>query len=46
LENWQARDFGTSNVESVKLIQSMLKPEGASYNYLITVPLSAERSAQ
>lgn len=46
LENWQARDFGTSNVESVKLIQSMLKPEGASYNYLITVPLGAERSAQ
>lgn len=46
LEIWQARDFGTSNVESVKLIQSVLKPEGASYNDLITVPLSAERSAQ
>lgn len=46
LENWQARDFGTSNVENVKLIQSVLKPEGASYNDLITVPLSAERSAQ
>lgn len=46
LENWQARDFGTSNVESVKLIQSVLKPEGANYNHLIIVPLSAERSAQ
>lgn len=46
LENWQTRDFGVSNVESVKLIQSVLKPEGASYNHLIIVPLNAERSAQ
>ncbi|MGH7798870.1 MAG: RNA 2',3'-cyclic phosphodiesterase [Candidatus Binatia bacterium] len=41
LEIWQARDFGASNVQSVKLIQSVLTPEGATYRNLITVPLSA-----
>jgi len=42
LENWQAHDFGLSNVESVKLIQSVLKSDGASYHELITVPLGAD----
>jgi 2'-5' RNA ligase len=46
LENWQDRDFGRSRVKSVKLVQSMLKPEGATYNDLITVPLGTERPAQ
>jgi RNA 2',3'-cyclic 3'-phosphodiesterase len=46
LEIWEAHDFGISHVESVKLIQSVLKPEGASYSNLITVPLSAEQRAQ
>ena len=44
LNNWHAHDFGVSSVESVKLIQSVLKREGASYNDLIEVPLSAEES--
>jgi 2'-5' RNA ligase len=39
LENWRAYEFGKSNVESVNLIQSVLAPEGASYNRLATVPL-------
>jgi 2'-5' RNA ligase len=46
LENWRAYDFGISRVESVSLIQSVLKSEGASYNRLATVPLSEERSTQ
>ncbi len=46
LENWRAFDFGISLVESVNLIQSVLKSEGASYNRLATVPLSAERITQ
>jgi 2'-5' RNA ligase len=46
LESWRAYDFGGSRVESVSLIQSVLKSEGASYNRLATVPLSAERSTQ
>lgn len=46
LENWRAYDFGISRVESVSLIQSVLKSEGASYNRLAMVPLGEERSAQ
>ncbi len=46
LENWRAYDFGISRVESVSLVQSVLKSEGASYNRLAMVPLSAERSTQ
>jgi RNA 2',3'-cyclic 3'-phosphodiesterase len=46
LEYWRAYDFGISRVESVSLIQSVLKSEGASYNRLATVPLGAERSTQ
>lgn len=46
LENWRAYDFGISLVESVSLIQSVLKSEGASYNRLARVPLGEERSAQ
>jgi 2'-5' RNA ligase len=44
LEKWRAYDFGISCVESVSLIQSVLKSEGASYNPLATVPLGAERT--
>jgi 2'-5' RNA ligase len=39
LANWQTHDFGASKVESVKLIQSLLSPRGASYKILMTVPL-------
>lgn len=46
LENWRAYDFGISLVESVSLIQSVLKSEGARYNRLARVPLGEERSAQ
>ena len=46
LENWRGSEFGKSNVESVNLIQSVLKPQGASYNQLVTVPLGAERTTQ
>jgi 2'-5' RNA ligase len=46
LEGWRAYEFGVSNVESVNLIQSVLKRGGASYNRLATVPLSEERSGQ
>lgn len=45
LEQWQTYDFGTSKVENVKLIQSVLKPEGAKYFELAAVPLSDERTA-
>ena len=46
LEDWRAYDFGISRVESVSLIQSVLKSEGASYNRLATIPLGTERSTQ
>jgi 2'-5' RNA ligase len=39
LKDWEGYDFGTSRVESVKLIQSVLKPGGPRYNELITLPL-------
>lgn len=45
LEVWKVHDFGRSNVEGVRLIRSVLKPEGATYSDLITVPLSTERCA-
>jgi 2'-5' RNA ligase len=41
LEAWKSHDFGRSIVESVKLVESVLKPEGASYKDLIAVPLGA-----
>ena len=46
LETWRVYEFGKSNVENVNLIESVLKPKGASYNHLATVPLSAERTTQ
>jgi RNA 2',3'-cyclic 3'-phosphodiesterase len=46
LESWKDHDFGRSNVERVRLMQSVLKPEGPTYKDLITVPLSAEQCAQ
>jgi RNA 2',3'-cyclic 3'-phosphodiesterase len=42
LENWKAYDFGASRVEYVKVIQSLLKPDGASYADLATIPLKVE----
>jgi 2'-5' RNA ligase len=39
LTDWQDYEFGTSSVGTVKLIQSVLKPGGPSYNELISVPL-------
>lgn len=42
LENWNGFDFGKSEVENVKLMQSVLKPQGASYNPLVTIPLGGE----
>ena len=44
LENWRVYEFGKSNVDRVHLIESVLKPNGASYNQLVAVPLSAERA--
>ena len=46
LENWKTYDFGRSNVEGIRLVQSVIKPEGATYSDLIVVPLSAERSKE
>jgi len=46
LEDWRAYDFDISRVESVSLIQSVLKSEGASYNRLATIPLGTERSTE
>jgi 2'-5' RNA ligase len=40
LANWQAHDFGASDVGSVRLMQSLLRPDGAKYRALITVPLA------
>ena len=42
LTDWRGFEFGKSKVEDVKLMQSVLKPQGASYQPLITVPLSGE----
>jgi len=36
---WRSQEFGISTVESVRLIQSVLNPQGASYNDLVTIPL-------
>ena len=46
LEDWRVHDFGRSNVESVRLIRSVLKPDGATYLELMTVPLGAARCAE
>jgi 2'-5' RNA ligase len=46
LETWETHDFGASDVKSVKLIQSVLKPGGASYFDLATVPLGGRRSTR
>jgi len=46
LEIWETHDFGAADVESVKLIQSVLKPGGASYFDLATVPLGGRRSTR
>ena len=41
LKKWQAHEFGNFSVENVTLMQSVLRPDGAIYRDLITVPLSA-----
>jgi 2'-5' RNA ligase len=41
LKKWQAHEFGNFSVENVVLMQSMLRPDGAIYRNLVTVPLSA-----
>ena len=46
LKDWRVYEFGESNVERVNLIQSVLNPAGASYNQLVAVPLSAERTTK
>jgi 2'-5' RNA ligase len=43
LDEWKACEFGISHVKSVSLIQSIIKPGGASYYHLATVLLDAER---
>jgi RNA 2',3'-cyclic 3'-phosphodiesterase len=40
LDQWRTYDFGISKIDSVKLMQSVLKPEGANYSELTAVPLS------
>ena len=44
LEKWRAYDFGVSCVESVRLIESILRNDGAKYSQLAAVSLSAERT--
>jgi len=46
LSLWQNYDFGASNIESVKFIQSVLKPEGANYFELNAVSLCGEPAAR
>ena len=46
LDRWRTYDFGVSKVASVKLMQSVLRPEGANYYELTAVPLSDEQNAR
>ncbi len=39
LSNWQAHDFGASEITSVQVMQSLLRPDGPKYRALITLPL-------
>lgn len=41
LEKWKDRAFGQSEVANVLLMQSLLRPGGAQYHPIVTVPLSA-----
>lgn len=41
LNQWQTYDFGPSRIDHVKLIQSVLNPDGASYSELTVIRLSA-----
>lgn len=45
LEAWKTYDFGVSNVECVRLMQSVLKSDGASYHELILFPLGHDPEA-
>ena len=40
LERWRAVGFGQSQIDTVNLFQSVLKPEGAEYRRLKTIPLA------
>lgn len=46
LDHWRTYDFGVSKIDRVKLMQSVLKPQGANYSDLTAVPLSDEQSAR
>jgi RNA 2',3'-cyclic 3'-phosphodiesterase len=41
LERWQGREFGKFSVEDVRVMQSVLRPDGARYHELMTIPLGA-----
>ena len=41
LEGWRNFEFGACAVRQISLFQSVLKPEGATYYQLATVPLGA-----
>ena len=43
LDNFKDRDFGSINVESIKLMKSELKPKGAEYSCLDEIPLGQEK---
>jgi 2'-5' RNA ligase len=40
LERWRGVEFGQSQIDTVNLFQSVLKPEGAEYRRLKTIPLT------
>ncbi|OIP61120.1 MAG: 2'-5' RNA ligase [Nitrospirae bacterium CG2_30_41_42] len=43
LDNFKDRDFGSINVESIKLMKSELKPKGAEYSCLYEIPFGQEK---
>lgn len=44
LAKWQKHEFGTSAVDAVNVMQSLLHPRGASYRNLMAVPLAPGRA--
>ena len=43
LGKWRGAEFGQSTIDTVNLFQSVLKPEGAEYRCLKTIPLAYEQ---
>ena len=43
LERWRSVDFGHSKIDAVIIFQSVLKPGGAEYRRLKTIPLAHEQ---